>query len=144
MFCNAGVSLQDALGVAVHQVEALCGLLDHCPVALFALAQAVCGPLALCNIFDGAFEPPRLAVRVPDSAGVYGEPHLAVVLTASPGFEPADGAAFLQQPDELFAAGRIRVELATDVGDGLDQLLWRGVAEYAGERGVCLQELSLK
>src|SRR5918995_5753766 len=60
------VSLQEALGVAVHQVEALCRLLDHRPVAFFALAQSPYGLLAFGDILDNGDEVFQVARSIAD------------------------------------------------------------------------------
>src|SRR5215207_2499163 len=56
-----GVELQDIARGSLEQEDAFRGLLDHRPVAFFALYQRLPGPLALGDVFDDGDEVLRLS-----------------------------------------------------------------------------------
>src|SRR5918995_6829040 len=104
------------------------------------LAQRLLGPLALGNVLYGALVARDPAPGVVDGARVDGDPHVASVFAKHLHLEAAHEAVPQREPVDLLPAFRLRVELATDVRDGLQQLLRGLVAEHAGHRGVGRQE----
>src|SRR4028118_532852 len=99
------VGLQDALGAAIHQVEALRGLLDHRPVALLALAEGLLGPLALGYV-----------ALVDHHA-----PHARIIQqVVEKEFGVAPGAVLVRHPE---LEGRVDPRLRPDLGERPSPLL---------------------